>query len=272
MLLAAVALAALLGTIPAFAASPAQDLASSLNAMARASGGTVGITLIDLGGPSPTFYNWNPNLRFTAASTYKLPVLMWNAQGIASGRLHDGDVLCYRSSDYEPGHYGDYWPGRCFRRADLAYRVAHWSDNTAAHILVRYMGGSGALNRYAAQHGARNSAFFYPNVTTALDLARLWQSEAYGQAGGSGAQSWLYPKLTHTAFESGIPAGVPRSVTVTHKIGILGWYLNDAGLVIGGPNGQYVLVVMTRGLGGARAWRFIARVSARVWQYENSRS
>ena len=259
----------LFGAVTAEAANPSA-LESDLARMARSSGAFVGISLIDIGGRSPLTWNYYGSTQFVAASTYKLPVLMYEAQGIASGRLHTWDRLCYRSSDYEPGPFA-YYPGQCFTRQTLAWRIGHYSDNTAAHIFIRYMGGSGVLNAYARAHGALASSFFYPNRTIPADLARLWRSEATGAAGGAKAQAWLYPLLTHTLYESGIPAGVPRTLTVAHKVGFLGYYIHDAALVRGGHAGPYVLVIMTRGLGGTAAWRLIARLSYRVWQYENAR-
>lgn len=196
---------------------------------------------------------------------------MAEAQGIATGRLHTYDKLCYRSSDFEPGHFEDYDPGECFRRDVLAQRVGHWSDNTAAHILVRYLGGGTALNAYARSMGAKESQFYYPNTTTSSDLARLWASEARGAAGGRAAQSWLYPLLTKTAFETGIPAGTP-SAPVVHKIGDLGKNLHDAALVVNGRRGPYVLVICSDGLGVSAGWSLLARIAKRVWQYESARS
>jgi beta-lactamase class A len=206
-----------------------------------------------------------------AASTYKLPALMANAQAIASGRASGGDQLCFQGSDYEDGAFGDYYDGACFSRDELAWRAGHYSDNTAAHILVRYLGGADGLNAYAAQHGAGESAFFDPNVTTSSDLGRLWADEAAGSAGGAGAQGWLYPLLTGTMWEQGIPAGVPDGVTVVHKTGSIDLIENDAALVVNGPSGPYILVVLSDGAGGDLGLELIRQVSARVWSFEASR-
>src|SRR2546430_9292331 len=161
--------------------------------------------------------------------------------------------------------------GTCLSRAQLDHRVGHDSDNTAAHILIRVDGGGDVLNQYASAHGAQSSAFYTPNDTTANDLARLWVNEATGKAGGRAAQQYLYPMLTHTSFEQGIPAGVPGGTTVIHKIGGLDDVINDAALVPQGPRGAYVLVVCTEGVGGDAGWKLIADISHAVWQFEASR-
>jgi beta-lactamase class A len=74
-----------------------------------------------------------------------------------------------------------------------------------------------------------------------------------------------------TTTEAGVPAGTPADTTVVHKTGALDAVENDAALVTSGPDGDYVIVVMTDGLGGTAGWQLIAGISAAVWQTESSR-
>lgn len=239
--------------------------------LADAAGAQVGVTLVELGGPQPVSWSYQGDQDFVAASTYKLPLLMDEAQLVASGAARPGDQLTFTEADYEDGWYDDYEDGEAFSRLELAQRVGLQSDNTAAHVLVDGIGGGAALNAYARSHGAAESAFYDPNTTTASDLARLWVSEATGAAGGSAAQGWLYPLLTHTTYEAGIPAGAPAGTTVVHKIGVLDGETNDAALVLGAPHGTYVLVVMTDGPGGDAGWSLIASISRAVSAFEAAR-
>lgn len=229
------------------------------------------MVLIELGAEAPVTWSYNPDQQFVAASTYKLPLLMAEAQLTATGAVHDSDAICFSDSDWEDGWYDDYTDGACYTRIDLATRSGQESDNTAAHMLVASLGGEAVLNAYAAAHGTTESAFYDPNTTTAADLARLLAAEAAAaQAGGGSAQRWLYPLLTHTAFESGIPAGVSGQATVVHKIGTLDGEVNDAALVLNGPRGAYVLVVLTDGQGGDAGWSLVRQVSQAVWRFELS--
>jgi beta-lactamase class A len=127
------------------------------------------------------------------------------------------------------------------------------------------------LNAWAASIGATGSVFFTDNTTTADDLAILWAAEAKGSLGGAAAQSWLYPVLTRTATEAGIPAGVAGRSTVVHKTGTIDQVDNDAALVSAGPHGAYVVTVMTDGVGGDEGWQLVASISAAVWAYEAAR-
>jgi beta-lactamase class A len=76
--------------------------------------------------------------------------------------------------------------------------------------------------------------------------------------------------LTHTANEEGIPAGLPASATVVHKVGTMYRTENDAAYIVDGPI-TYVLSVSVDGLDEAAGWSLIAQISARIWQYELSR-
>ena len=245
-------------------------LVAALQQLAAASGASVGVTVVELGGADPLSWSLDGGAVFTAASTYKLVALMMEAQNIASGSTDPNGLVCYQDSDYEAGWFDDYAPGECFTRNELASRAGQQSDNTAGHMLVRDVGGVDALNGWAASVGTTDSAFSDPNTTTAADLAVLWTAEAEGRLGGASAQAWLYPLLTGTTTEAGVPAGVSGS-TVVHKTGAIDAVENDAALVTAGPDGAYVLVVMTDGLGGSAGWGLIAGISATVWQTEQSR-
>ena len=262
---------ALAGTAAAAAALASSARVVALQQLLADSGASVGVTVVELGGSDPTTWTLDGSAVFTAASTYKLVALMMEAQNIASGTTDPNGQVCYLPSDYEAGWFDDYAPGVCLTRNELASRAAEQSDNTAGHMLVRDVGGADALNSWAASVGTTNSAFFVGNTTTAADLAVLWVAEANGDLGGASAQAWLYPLLTGTTTEQGVPAGVPAGSTVVHKTGAVDSVENDAALVTSGPDGPYVLVVMTDGLAGASGWELIAGISASVWQTEDSR-
>jgi beta-lactamase class A len=246
-------------------------LTASLQQLVAGSGASVGVAVVELGGSDPFSWYVDGDTVFTAASTYKLAALMLEAQNIASGTTDPNGLICYETSDYESGWFDDYAPGVCFTRNQLASRAAKQSDNTAGHMLVRDVGGAAVLNSWAASVGTTSSNFFDSNTTTAGDLAVLWVAEANGGLGGAAAQSWLYPLLTGTTTESGVPAGISGGSSVIHKTGTIDLVENDAALVAPGPDAPYVIVVMTDGLGGAAGWALIAAISADVWQAESAR-
>src|SRR5207245_470723 len=180
----------------------------------------------------------------------------------------DGDTrIDCRSERAGPGaqRYGGAEPGHpdcCRRDAGRGQRRLGRSDADragrlgATRVVVRRkrrvyrcVGGAKPVNAWGAALGAKKSIFFTDNTTSSDDLAVLWAAEASGSLGGQAAQSWLYPFLTSTKTESGIPAGVGGQSAVVHKTGTLDEVDNDAALVVSGPNGPYTLTVMTDGLG-----------------------
>jgi beta-lactamase class A len=252
-----------------------RDLSVLTNAVAQvieSSGASVGVSMVELGGTDPVVWSVNASEVFTAASTYKLAALMLEAENIAAGTTDPNGLVCYQSDDYEDGWFDDYDDGSCFTRNELALRAGRYSDNTAGHMLVRDVGGADVLNAWAASLGATSSAFFVDNTTTAGDLAALWLAEVHGTIGGAAAQAWLYPLLIGTTTESGVPAGVGGGAVVVHKTGTIDLVENDAALVTSGPDGPYLVVVMTDGLGGDAGWQLIATISADVGQFEASRT
>ncbi|HVD02418.1 MAG TPA: serine hydrolase [Candidatus Dormibacteraeota bacterium] len=249
----------------------ADALAASVAQIVAASGATVGVDLAELGGLQPLNWSFDAGTIFDAASTYKLAALMMEAQGLAAGTVDPNGLVYFTAADYEDGYFDDYVVGQGYSRSLLAYRAAHYSDNTAGHMLVRDVGGSVAVNAWAATLGATSSSFFAGNTTTAADLSALWVAEANGRLGGAAAQGWLYPLLTGTLYEAGIRAGTP-GVTVVHKTGALDLTENDTALVLGLPSGPYVLTVMTDGLGETSGPELIALIASAANGFEVARS
>ena len=255
-------------TVPA--ASAFDQLRSELETMAARSGARVGISLQELSGPRRNNLSVGGGATFTAASAYKVPLLMAEAQRIASGQARGADVLCFNPGDAEDGWFDDYDLGSCFTRDELSLRAGRYSDNTAARILVRYLGGADALNAYAKSIGMTASVLWVPNTTTPDDLRAAWVNAALGRLGGATSRQWLFPLLTHTVNEHGIPAGLPASATVVHKVGTLDGMENDSCYIVNGRS-SYVLSVAVDGIDENLGWSLIAQISTRIGQYESGR-
>src|SRR5438477_9590345 len=252
------------------AASAFDQLRTDLMTIAARSGARVGISLQELSGPRRNNLSLGGGATFTAASAYKVPLLMAEAQQIASGKARGAGVLCFNPGDAEDGWFDDYDLGSCFTRDELSLRAGRYSDNTAARILVRYLGGAVALNAYAKSIGMTASMLWVPNTTTPDDLRAAWVNAALGRLGGATARQWLFPLLTHTVSEHGIPAGLPASATVVHKVGTLDGTENDSGYIVSGRT-SYVLSIAVDGVDETLGWSLIAQISARIWLYESGR-
>jgi len=83
---------ALVTAAPALAAPAPRDpgaLQQEVVQLAAAAGAEIGVALIELGGEAPVTWSYNGDLQFIAASTYKLPLLMAEAQLTATGAVRD---------------------------------------------------------------------------------------------------------------------------------------------------------------------------------------
>jgi beta-lactamase class A len=99
--------------------------------------------------------------------------------------------------------------------------------------------------------------------TTALDLAQLMTAIAAGQGVTPASRDEMLSLLAQEWFREGVVAGVPEGTTLAHKSGRFDAATHDAA-VVWGPDGPYVITVLTDGSG---AWAPIAAISAAVWQY-----
>src|SRR5438874_12027997 len=105
-------------------------LQADLQAIAAQSGAQVGISLQELSGPRRNNLSLNGRQSFYAASAYKVPLLICEAQQVASGQASPSERLCCDPRDADSGwctHYGD---GACFTRDTLAVRAARASHPT----------------------------------------------------------------------------------------------------------------------------------------------
>ncbi|OLB08493.1 MAG: hypothetical protein AUH14_01070 [Candidatus Rokubacteria bacterium 13_2_20CM_69_15_1] len=229
------------------AASAFDQLRTDLEAIAARSGARVGISLQELSGPRRNTLSLGGSASFTAASAYKVPLLMAEAQQIASGQARGADVLCFNPGDAEDGWFDDYDLGSCFTRDELSLRAGRYSDI-----------------------GMTASMLWVPNTTTPDDLRAAWVNAALGRLGGATSRQWLFPLLTHTVNEHGIPAGLPASATVVHKVGTLDGMENDSGYIVNGRS-SYVLSVAVDGIDENLGWSLIAQISTRIGQYESGR-
>jgi beta-lactamase family protein len=87
------------------APSAFDQLKSDLAATAAGSGGRVSVALQELSGPRRNSLSLNGDRQFYAASAYKLPLLMAEAQAIVNRQVSPSDVLCYDPSDQEDGWF-----------------------------------------------------------------------------------------------------------------------------------------------------------------------
>jgi len=256
--------------------APAQEpstLAERLaERMARAPARAVGLYYRGLVGPDSVLIG--ANLRFHAASTMKVPVMIQLFRDADAGLLRLDDSLTVhvafpslvegqafvvgRKDDSDSTLYA--WEGRNRSVRDLLELMITRSSNLATNILIERVGAARAqtsaraLGAWSIQvlRGVEDGLAYRAglnNTTTARDLGVLLLAIAQGRAASRAACDSMLAILGRQEFNEGIPAGVPPGTRVAHKTGWVGEVVyHDAAIVYPAHGAAYVLTVLTGGI------------------------
>ena len=153
--LAPVAAALLACSLPAAsrAAGPAPSLEAGLAEVAAASGGTLGVKVIHL--ESGRTAGLNASGRFPMASVYKLPIAV-----AVLAKVDAGELALAQQVEVRPGEHrrtasrvDPFPPGTKVPIGALLDDMLTASGNTACDVLLRVLGGPGAVDAWLAAHG-----------------------------------------------------------------------------------------------------------------------
>ena len=276
------ALALLLaGAAPAAASQQAGGLRAALGArIARAPASAVGLYYRSLARADSILID--ANLRFHAASTMKLPVMIQIFRDADAGLLGlddsltvhtafpslvEGAFVVGKEDDSDSTLYALVGRNRSVR--DLLERMITRSSNLATNILIERVGAdraqrtARALGAWSIQvlRGVEDGAAYRAglnNTTTARDLGVLLQAIATGRAASAAACDSMLTILGRQEFNEGIPVGVPPGTRVAHKTGWIGEVVyHDAAVVSPAAGGGYILVVLTGGILGIVMMRLV---------------
>jgi len=270
-------------------AGPADSLrAKILERIARDSGATVAVALRD---PVSGFMVLiNPDLRFHAASTMKVPVLMALGRRVDSGALSWGDSVTvvnrfasivdgspYELSagdDSDSTMYAALGQRRTVKQ--LAERMIVRSSNLATNILlnsvatpeaathlIRSLGGDSMVVLRGVEDGKAFDKGLN-NTTTARDLSTLLLAIASGRAAKPATTREMLRILEAQEFNDGIPAGLPPATRVAHKTGSITATWHDAALIYPPDGRPYALVVLTRDIAEEKAGHSLQADIARL--------
>src|SRR6266540_3317686 len=197
------------------------------------------------------------NLRFHAASTMKVPVMIQIFRDADAGLLRLDDSLGVHATfpslldrspfDVDKADDSDSTlylrlGGRASVRELLELMITR-SSNLATNILIERVGASRAqasarsLGAWSIQvlRGVEDGAAYRAglnNTTTARDLGVLLGAIATGRAASRAACDSMLAILGRQEFNEGIPVGVPPGTRVAHKTGWIGAVVyHDAGVV-----------------------------------------
>lgn len=221
---------------------------------------------------SGTSFGINEREPITAASTVKVPVVLYLNHLVAEGHASWDDRVVYNSAtDYQDGagilqfsaRDGDSYSLRTL--ANLAITI---SDNVAYRMLVRHLGKD---NIAAFMRGLGGEIVFPDgqNVTCAKDMAAYIQGVLEFERAHPDLGSRLLDDMAHPIYHVGLPGKLPPQVVVAHKEGDVSGVANDVGVVF--ARRPYILVVLSKNVPDIdQGFATIAEISRMVYDYQNS--
>lgn len=244
------------------------SLLARLNQMLDSAGGNWGVYVWEA--DTGKEYGINEDRTFLAASTNKLPLLLYVYRLIERGELSRDDMLTYLGSDYQEGTgtIQDSPIGTEFSLREVLTRLIEQSDNVAKNMLYRLVGRD-SVRDYIWSVGLTDTDLAWANQTTPRDMGLLLQLLYRNQVVVPELTEEILDLMTGTEFEERLPKYL-EGVQVAHKVGMYGDSVSDVGIVLGQK--PYVICVYSEGMGSEEeAEETIAQISLAVYSFEASR-
>jgi beta-lactamase class A len=273
------------------AAQQLDSLRAAITArIAQAPANAVGVYFHDLGTGDTLLVN--ANVRFHAASTMKVPVMIQLFRDRDAGKLTLDDSVPIgndfrsildgspyqldKADDSDSTLYDLVGKQRTIRQ--LIELMETVSSNLATNLLIALvdakranatahsLGADSILVLRGVEDGKAYRAGMN-NTTTARDLGMLLTALAQFRAASPAACREMLEVLGRQHFTEGIPAGVPAGTRVEHKTGWIGGVVyHDAGIVRPAHGAPYVLVVLTGGIKhDSLAYALVRDISRQVY-------
>lgn len=203
---------------------------------------------------------------FTAASTIKVPINLYLYRKIKNGEVNPLGTLKYIRDDFEGGtgiiqsqSFGKKYTIKQLSRLSITH-----SDNVATNMLLRYMGIKNVKNYMRDIGGAVVKD--NKNVSCPKDLG-LYMKHVYEFSKNNGDMGMeLMDSLLNTKFNDRIPALLPSSIKVAHKIGTQVKTVNDVGIVF--KDNPYIISIMSKEVDENKAPGEIAKISKIVYDLD----
>lgn len=267
------------------------DLKKMIEVRLAGEEGTFAVAFCDIAGGRE--FQINGRTSFHAASTMKTPVMIELFRQAERGRFDLDDSLMVRNEfrsivDGSPYSLsmGDDSDDSVYhllgRRVSIRQLIGHMitaSSNLATNILVERadprrvtatMRTLGA-DSIAVLRGVEDLKAFEAglnNRTTAHDLLQIFKALARNQAAGESACREMRDILAQQTMKELIPAGLPPGIRVEHKTGWITGIEHDGGIVVLPDGREYVLIVLSRGVGDRTAGKkAIADISRIVYEF-----
>src|SRR3990167_11275606 len=211
----------------------------------------------------------NESVIYTAASVNKLPILTALYYNVEKGDIDLDRVITLQKSDiqnYGTGSIRYDTPGATYSIKTLAKLMIQQSDNTAAYILANHIVGLSDIQDLMVSWGLTQTDMTN-NKTSNRDIAILLKKLYKREVTGEAYTLEMLSFLKDTEFEDRLPALLPDSATVYHKIGTEVGVLHDTGIVQDGSLVYYIGILTTDENNDEEATQIASQISKTVYDY-----
>ena len=214
---------------------------------------------------------------FTAASTVKVPLAMAVMKNVEEGKLSLDQSYTLDQLDLDE-HFGTLYQAgadKSFTLRELLKIMLENSDNTAMNALYKALNLVGVSDPFGDVYRAMGWDYQVElgqvpkyNQINLKTLSTMFIALYNAQYDTPQDSQLILSYLDNSVFNDQIPAGVPSSVSVAHKVGMYDTdqTYSDCGIVYA-PNRNFLLCVGSLGAEQKAANQFMAEVSRASYNY-----
>ena len=208
-----------------------------------------------------------------AASTVKVPVVLYASHLVSQGTLRWTDKVAYvESADWRDGAGSMQSTARDGSKYAISYlckKAIVESDNVAWKMLERSLG---LANIGEFMRDELGGTLVYPggeNVSTARDMVTYMGAALQFSKEDPASGKDLMNSLAHTIWNDGLSHLLKGKVTIAHKEGAISGVANDVGVVY--AKHPYIVAVMSKDQGNLDdSFEKIAQVSRMIYNHQAS--
>jgi len=220
----------------------------------------------------------NERDKFVPASLMKIPVVVGILKKVEDGGLTLDTKVTVHKEDVD-NNYGELG-GRGFEQNytlfELINYTLYYSDNTALLSLRDSIDDADVIDAMIVLGITYKTQVEYPNSKDGLvfispkDYSNIFRTLYYSGYLRRQHSQLMLELLASTSFKNGLPAGVPKNVTVSHKIGSFTRegkpYYHDCGIIYA-PDKPYILCIMTSDLSLEESNQLMEKISKDAYDY-----
>jgi beta-lactamase class A len=245
-----------------------EPLKKQLESYLATKAATYGIYFKDLN--TGTTWGINDLTPIPAASTIKVPYVLYLNEQVAAGRLEMEQRIAYDSNTDYAGGSGylkeTAADGDRFTLRVLSNLAITLSDNVAYKMIKRVVGEENVLG-YMKSLGGTTIGSDGQNNTTARDMAAYMEGVLNFARRNPALGNRLIDDLANSIWHYGLPGKLPDNVRVAHKEGDLPGVSNDVGIVF--ASRPYIISILSMNQSNVeQGFADISEINRMIYEYQ----